>query len=534
MTDPWWRDAVVYQVYPRSFADANADGEGDLRGIRARLPYLKDLGVDAVWLSPFYPSPMADSGYDVADYRDVDPRYGTLADFDDLLAAATAADIKVIVDIVPNHCSSAHPWFAEALAAGPGSPERERFIFRDAPNNWQSQFGGPAWTQVADGQWYLHLFDAAQPDWNWRHPDVVALFEETLRFWLDRGVAGFRIDVADMLFKDELLPDTTPPDGVAEQLEWTPAKETPPYKHQKELFPLYRTWREILESYPGDRVMIGEIWLDDQELKREYLAGDGLDQAFNFTFMATPWDAADLRAVIGRSLPLAHAQPWALGNHDVPRAVTRLGIDQALVRNPTAEVLRGEVEVDRALGTRRARAAALLLLALPGSTYIYQGDELGLPEHLTIPDELRQDPMFIRMGGAFIGRDGCRVPMPWAGRRAPYGFADRPVDTWLPQPPDWAELTAEAQQADPGSMLTLYRQALRLRRDHINGAFAWLDTVPDADVLAFTRGEGFACVLNVGEQPVTLPAHLRVLLASEPLDGGVLPPDTAVWLDLAK
>ncbi|WP_327085022.1 glycoside hydrolase family 13 protein [Nonomuraea sp. NBC_01738] len=526
----WWRDAVVYQVYPRSFADVSGDGEGDLAGVVSRLEHLDRLGVDAIWLSPFYPSPMADGGYDVADYRGVDPRYGTPADFDRLVAEAGARGIKVIVDIVPNHCSVAHPWFQEALAAPPGSPERERFIFRDEPNNWHSVFGGPAWTRLADGQWYLHLFDSAQPDWNWRHPDVAALFEDVLRFWLDRGVAGFRIDVAAMLFKQEGLPDVA---AGTQAAPLAPGAAAVPYEHQPELLELYRSWREILGSYPGERVMVAEIWFAGPAQARPYLKGDGLDQLFNFRLMPLPWSAAEFRAVIDDSCLLAAetggSVPWVLGNHDVPRMVTRFGIDQELVRAPTDEVLLGRVEVDIALGTRRARAAALLLLALPGAAYVYQGDELGLPEHLTIQDERRQDPMFERTARTFIGRDGCRVPLPWSGEAPPYGFGAGA--TWLPQPEGWGALTAARQDAEPDSTLALYRAALAERRRNPalgDGELAWLELGPE--VLAFRREPGFTLVANFGDEPVALPAHGRVLLASGPLDGDLLPGSTAVWL----
>ncbi|WP_200926746.1 glycoside hydrolase family 13 protein [Sphaerimonospora mesophila] len=528
--DAWWRDAVVYQVYPRSFADANGDGQGDLPGVLSRLDHLAELGVDAIWLNPFYPSPLADGGYDVADHRDVDPRYGTLADFDALVAGAAARDIKVIVDIVPNHCSAEHPWFRQALAAGPGSPERERFVFRDEPNNWQSIFGGPAWTRVPDGQWYLHLFDSGQPDWNWRHPDVVAMFERVLRFWLDRGVAGFRIDVAAMLFKQDGLPDVTP---GSQGGPLSPGNSPVPYEHQPELLELYRSWRKILDAYPGDRGTVAEIWFGHADQARPYLTGDGLAQLFNFRLMPTPWSAGEFRAVIDESHRLARETggsiPWVLGNHDVPRMVTRFGVDQDLVRAPTPEVLLGRLDVDVALGTRRARAAALLLLALPGGAYIYQGDELGLPEHLAIPDEARQDPMFERTLRTFIGRDGCRVPLPWSGTAPPYGFGGR--ETWLPQPEDWAALTVAAQRADPGSTLNLYRAALAVRRGHPalgDGDLTWLDAPPD--VLAFAREPGFVLMVNFGAEPVPLPPGQDVLLASGPLDAGLLPPDTGVWL----
>ena len=528
MADPWWRDAVVYQVYPRSFADADASGEGDLPGIRSRLSYLGDLGVDAIWLNPFYPSPMHDSGYDVADHCDVDPRFGTLEDFDALVSDAAALGIRLIVDIVPNHCSSRHPWFQEALEAGPGSDARERFIFRDAPNNWESHFGGSAWTRTPDGQWYLHLFDSTQPDFNWRHPDVVAMFERVLRFWLDRGVAAVRIDMANTLFKDPGLPDLAAGSTLV------------PYYDQPELHELYRSWRAILDSYPagtfpGPRGAVAEIWFNSPDRARPYLTSDGLPQTFNFRLMLVPWAAADLRAVIDEARALiadsGGSMPWVLGNHDITRLVSRLGIDQALIRRPTDALRRGAAEVNVALGTRRARAAALLLLALPGTAYLYQGDELGLPEDLAIPTDRREDPRFHRTGGADIGRDGCRVPMPWSGDTPPYGFADRPVRTWLPQPPNWAPLTVETELSTADSVLNLYRAALRVRREHPalgDGTMTWLAS--GADELAFIREPGFSFVANLGDKPAILPPGSRIILASGPLDDALLPTDTAVWL----
>lgn len=528
MTVPWWRDAVVYQVYLRSFADSDASGEGDLPGLRSQLNYLASLGVDAIWVNPFYPSPMCDSGYDIADHRAVAERFGTLADFDGLIEDAAALGIRIIVDIVPNHCSSAHPWFQQALAEGPGSPARDRFIFRDAPNNWQSVFGGSAWTKTADGQWYLHLFDSSQPDFNWRHPDVPAMFESILNFWLDRGVAGVRIDMANTLFKDPGLPDRDMTSSVV------------PYYDQPELHDLYRSWRKLLDAYgrdgfPGPRGAIGEIWFTNPGSALPYLADDELPQLFNLRLLLTPWTAPEFRAVIDEARWLtAHSKaslPWVLGNHDITRVVTRLGTDQAQIRHPTAELRRGVVPVDLQIGTRRARAAALLLLALPGSAYIYQGDELGLPEYLNIPAGRREDPTFYRTEGAAAGRDGCRIPMPWSGDGPPYGFAGSPVRTWLPQPSDWARRTVAAQLSDPGSMLNLYRTALRLRREHPglgDGKMTWAETADDQ--LAFTRDSGFAFYANLGKEPVAIPPSSRVLLSSDTVDGPWLPPDTAVWL----
>jgi alpha-glucosidase len=528
MGGPWWRDAVVYQVYPRSFADSDASGEGDLPGLCSRLSYLADLGVDAIWLNPFYPSPMFDGGYDVVDYCGVDPRFGTLADFDDLVSAAAARGIRVIIDIVPNHCSSQHPWFRQALDSGPGSWARERFIFRDAPNNWRSIFGGPAWTKTPDGQWYLHLFDANQPDFNWRHPDIAAMFERVLRFWLDRGVAGLRIDMANTLFKDPELPDLDTASAVT------------PYYDQPEIHELYRSWRKILDSYPahafpGPRGAIAEMWFQNPQTVRPYLTKDGLPQVFNFRLMLAPWAAAKLRAVIDEARSLVTESggslPWVLGNHDITRTVSRLGVDQTLIQPPTAALRPGAVQVDVPLGTRRARAAALLLLALPGAAYLYQGDELGLPEYLDIPADRRQDSTFHRTGGAAVGRDGCRIPMPWSGDVPPYGFANEPVRTWLPQPSDWAPLTVAAELSKPDSMLHLYRAALRLRHEHPalgDGEMTWLEMA--ADALAFTRDPGFGFVANLGDAAISLPSGSRVILASGPLNGGLLPRDIAVWL----
>ena len=450
----WWRSAVIYQVYPRSFADGNGDGIGDLPGITGRLGHLATLGVDAVWLSPFYRSPMIDGGYDVADYRDIDPTFGTLADFDALLAEAHRLGLRVIVDIVPNHSSSAHPWFVDALASAMGSAARDRYMFRPGlgadgaqpPNDWQSVFGGPAWTRAADGSWYLHLFDSSQPDFNWANDDVRAEFADILRFWLDRGVDGFRIDVAHGMIKADGLPDV----GSVEQVDLI-GKDELPYFDQDGVHEIYREWRKILDAYPGERIAVAEAWTAGPERTARYVVGDELHQAFNFDYLQTKWVAADLRATITRSLAASDAvgapTTWVLSNHDVQRHVTRYG--------------GGET------GVRRARAALLLMLALPGSAYLYQGEELGLPEVLDLPPEARQDPQWFRSEGKHPSRDGCRVPMPWSGSAPPFHFGpDGSTSSWLPAPAAWADLTVERLRADRDSMLSLYRQALRLRRTH--------------------------------------------------------------------
>jgi alpha-glucosidase len=521
VTDPpardWWRDAVFYQVYIRSFADGDGDGVGDLAGIRSRLPYLAGLGVDALWITPFYPSPMADHGYDVADPRDVEPVFGDLAGFDALLADAHVHGIRVTVDLVPNHSSSQREWFQQALAAGPGSPERGRYLFRDGrgpdgaqpPNNWPSVFGGPAWTRVPDGQWYLHLFAPEQPDLDFTSPEVVADLEETLRFWLDRGVDGFRIDVAHGMAKPDGLPDMLPLDDTGLLADHAPGD----HRFDAEgVHELHRLVRRVLEEYP-DRMAVGEVWLQDDERLARYVRADELHLAFNFQLVTAPWGAAPLREAIEASLATVAGSPappcWVLSNHDVRRHVTRYG--------------GGHV------GVRRARGAALLQLALPGVVYLYNGDELGLPNVDDLPEEVLQDPVWERSGRTVRGRDGCRVPMPWAGDEPPFGFSSSP-DTWLPVPASWRDLTVAAQDADPHSMLSLYRAALRLRAS--SPAFAgeslqWLHAPPGC--LAFRRPGGLVCLLNASDGPVPVPEG-AVLLASADTSDGVLPADAAVWL----
>ncbi len=529
----WWRGAVIYQVYPRSFADGNGDGTGDLAGLRARLPYLRDLGVDAIWVTPWYVSPLADGGYDVADYRAIDPAFGTLEEAEQLIAEALGQGIRTIIDVVPNHVSDQHAWFQAALAAGPGSPERERFWFHPGkgehgeqmPTQWVSDFQGSTWTRTTNpdgtpGEWYLHLFAPQQPDVNWSHPDVRAEFEDVLRFWFDRGVAGIRIDSAALLIKDGSLPEYDETDQH-------------PHADRDEIHDVYRAWRKVADSYAGTRVLVGEVWLQDKARFAQYLRPDEMHTAFNFDFMARPWDAKQLRESIDMTLaahgPVGAPATWVLSNHDVTRPVTRYGREDSSFAF-TAK--RFGTPTDLAVGTRRARAAALLTAALPGSLYVYQGDELGLPEVEDLPRELLQDPMHFRSQGVDPGRDGCRVPLPWSGTAAPYGFSPHGAtgEPWLPQPEAWAGLTVEHQEADPRSMLHLYRAALAVRRTEPSlgdGPMAWVDA-PE-DVLAFARGD-VVCVVNLGTSPVELPQHTDVLLTSDPLEAGLLPRDTAAWL----
>jgi alpha-glucosidase len=549
----WWRTAAIYEVYVRSFADGNGDGIGDLAGVRARLPYLSELGVNAIWFAPWYPSPMADAGYDVADYRGIEPLFGSLDEAEKLIAEAHALGIRIIIDIVPNHGSDRQPWFTDALASRPGSAARARYHFRPGqgaagslpPNNWPSEFGGTAWSRV-DGsggaarapeapegyrapeapeggaEWYLHLFSPGQPDFNWAHPDVRAEFADVLRFWFDRGVDGFRIDSAALLAKDPALADLEPGQAGGEH----------PYVDRDGVHGIYREWRRIADSYPGERVLIGEVWLPDAERLTRYLRPDELHSAFNFDFLCCAWEEARLREVIDVTLA-SHAQvgaapTWVLSNHDVVRHVTRYGRADTAFSMSDRRI--GE-PADLQLGTRRARAAALLTFSLPGAVYLYQGDELGLWEVEDIPDELLQDPFWERSGHTDRGRDGCRVPLPWSASQPPFGFGPEGSVPWLPQPAQWKELTVEAQSGSEGSMLELYRAALRLRRDEqafASGEMRWLDS--PADVLSYRRGDDITVVINLSARAVDVPPHDGVLISSAPLPGGVLWPDCAAWL----
>ncbi|MEU4361641.1 glycoside hydrolase family 13 protein [Promicromonospora sp. NPDC023987] len=565
----WWRDAVIYQVYPRSFADGNGDGIGDLPGVTAKLDHLKQLGVDAVWLSPFYRSPQKDAGYDVADYRDIDPLFGTLADFDEMLDGAHERGLKIIVDLVPNHSSDKHVWFQEALAAAPGSAARERYMFRDGrgpagdeqPNNWQSIFGGPAWTRLAprenDGplgpQWYLHLFDTSQPDLNWENPEVREEFEAVLRFWLDRGVDGFRVDVAHGMVKAPGLPDW---EGQVSMVEGTVAEGDAPATdpgapedgstgagHNGPMFDqdgvheIYRSWHRVLEEYPGDRCLVAEAWVEPLSRLARYVRPDEMHQAFNFSFLTAPWDAARLRTVVDVSYNTMDAvgapTTWVLSNHDVVRHASRFGLAEIGGRQLNG-IAATDPQPDPELGLRRARAATLLMLGLPGSAYLYQGEELGLPDHTALPAEVRQDPSFFRTDGAEPGRDGCRVPLPWIGGAPGNGFGST-GKTWLPQPDVYADLAADQQYGVEGSTYEMYRTALELRRsEKIGGSsLSWVDAlVGSPDVVAF-RVAGVVVVANLGAEPLVLPADAQVLVASGDLatssDAVAVPSDTAVW-----
>lgn len=539
--DPnWWRQATVYQIYPRSFADADGNSIGDLKGITSRVPYLKKLGVDAVWLSPFYPSKLADGGYDVDDFRNVDPKIGSLEDFDEMSGVLHEAGIKLIVDVVPNHSSDQHVWFKAALAAGPGSPERDRYIFCDGsgeqgelpPSDWESIFGGPAWEQVGDGQWYLHIFAKEQPDLNWRNPEVHQDFLDTFRFWADRGVDGFRIDVAHGLAKGDMwgeLPSEA-------ELQKLPKDGTHPIWDRDEVHEIYREWRTVFNEYTPPRTAVAEAWVE-RDRRHAYASPEGLGQAFNFDLLTAHFDADEFKKIVTENLELSaesgSSSTWVLSNHDVVRHPSRYGLP--FVEGKTNEkvghewLLAGgpESQLDRALGLARARAATLFELALPGSAYLYQGEELGLHEVADIPDSQRQDPTFFNSPGVNVGRDGCRVPLPWKSHGSSYGFG--PGTAHLPQPTWFADVAVSLQDADPSSTLNLYRAALAARRK-LQGAeeLEWLETDSE-QVLAFRRPSGWVNVTNFGDQTIELPAGQLVLASAELVDGQLPGPATA-WL----
>lgn len=553
---PWWRTAVIYQVYPRSWADSNGDGVGDLPGIIDRLPYLRALGVDALWLSPFYVSPMNDAGYDVADYEDIDPLFGTLDDADRLVRTAHDLGLKIIIDLVPNHSSSEHPWFQAALTAAPGSPERARYVFRDGqgengelpPTDWRSVFGGPGWSRVTDadgspGQWYLHLFDVTQPDFDWRNPEIAAAFLRHMRFWLDRGVDGFRVDVAHSLFKDESFPswphhpDFLPESGLP--------TNTAPMWDQDEVHDIYRSWRALLNSYavPGDpsqdRVLCAEAWVTPPERLARYIRPDEMHTAFNFDFLEAGWDAAALESVIARSYTcndlVGAPTTWVLSNHDVVRHASRFGLADPMHR-PNG-IGPEDDQPDAALGLARARAATTLMLGLPGSAYVYQGEELGLPEATELAGEVRQDPTYLRTGHTVLGRDGCRIPMPWTADGPSLGFGPS-AQTWLPQPDSYRALAADQQDGVPGSTLELYRDLLRLRRDRHLGAGSIAQVPSAGGVLAYVvtspSGARTGLVLNAGAHTAPVPFGGEVLVHSAgelDLTAG-LAPNTAAWIAL--
>ena len=585
-TDPalWWKQAVVYQVYPRSFKDSKGEGLGQIAGVTEKIDYLAKLGVDAIWLSPFYPSQLADGGYDVDDYRDVDPKLGTMDDFDALAKAAHERGIKVVVDIVPNHSSNLHPWFQEALKAAPGSPERARYIFREGrgehgelpPTNWENHFGGPAWTRVEDGQWYLHMFTKEQPDWNWNNREVRDDFLTTLRFWLDHGADGFRVDVAHGLAKD------LDRDDLDDYVVWCtsdqPDDGTHPVIDRDEVHEIYHEWRKVFNEYNPPAFAVAEAWVQPN---RQYLyaSPDDLGQIFNFEFAKKDWIRDNMHQAIEEGIASAErsgsSATWVMSNHDVVRHATRYGLPQV----PTSEyhqlakdwVLRdgATYPLDREAGERRARAAILMEMALPGSAYVYQGEELGLFEVADLPWDRVEDPSGHRtcQAASTKGRDGCRVPLPWTAADAPeldapsdqfghggsFGFSPAvkadgtpAAEPHLPQPKWYARYAVDVEEQDPSSMLNLYREALRLRHEMQTEdlSLEWLPEdrssgKPDGangftgGTIAYKRANGWASITNFGAEPVDLPAG-ELLLVSGPLTtDDKLPQDTSAWIRLS-
>jgi alpha-glucosidase len=539
----WWRSGVIYQIYPRSFADANGDGIGDLKGIEQKLDSLAALGIDAVWLSPFFKSPQKDAGYDVADYIDVDPLFGSLQDFDSMLAKAHSLGIRVMIDLVPNHTSDQHQWFQKALASEPGSAEREFYHFKDGlgangelpPNNWVSMFGGPAWTRITEsygtpGQWFVHLFDSSQPDLNWSNEKVQEAFEEILKFWLDRGVDGFRVDQPHAMAKAKGLPDH--PYVSEAGAGFIEGRENPPMWFQEEVHPIFRRWRKILESYEGDRAICGEAYVYPLSLMAQWVRPDEFHQTFNFRFLDAGWDAKKLFDAINESFEafdgVGAPSTWVLNNHDVMRHRSRFGGSYG--RTTASDgVGPNQSQPNNELGLKIAKGATLFMLGLPGTSYLYQGEELGLPEHTTLEDKFRQDPTFARTKGKRVGRDGCRVPLPWDQSSDSSGFSQT-GKSWLPQPESYRELARSIQESDASSTLAFYKSALALRKELSlgEGSFAWVTGHTGPDSLAY-ENSGIRVIYNFGKNPIDL-GNLQVLISSQPLVSGQLETNSCVWV----
>ena len=528
----WWRSSVVYQLYLKSYADTDGDGLGDLDGITERLDHIAGLGVDGLWLNPCYPSPNRDGGYDVADYLTIDARYGGMPAFERLLTAAHDRGLKLLMDLVPNHCSDQHAWFVEALASPPGSPARARFIFAEGrgpsgdqpPNNWRSTFGGPAWTRVPDGQWFLHSFDSTQPDFNWENDEVAEMFDDVLRTWFDRGIDGFRIDVAYAMIKAAGLPDLVDPDG-----------DNPYLWNQPGVHEIFKRWRAIADSYDRELTLLGEVWLSPSDAS-DYIRPGELKQVFYFDLLQQPFEAGAFQLSIDETLAglkraeAAGVPTWTLNSHDVHRAVSRYGlVEREPMTSPDPNALRTRARgrVDVPLGIARASAATMLLLALPGSVYLYQGEELGLPEVQDLPDEARQDPIWERSGHTEYGRDGCRVPLPWTAEAPAFGFST--ATPWLPQPAWFADFAVDAEDGSSDSVLSLYREAIRCRRAiPADAGLEWIATGRD-DVLAFRRG-GFVNVTVFDGAALTAPVEWgEPVLSSRPLTDRCVEPGGSAW-----
>ena len=540
----WWRQAVIYQIYPRSFKDSNGDGLGDIKGITSKIDYLSSLSLDAVWLSPFFPSALVDGGYDVDDYRDVDPKLGSLADFDEMLAKLHDAGIRIFVDVVPNHSSNLHAWFKEAIAAEPGSAARNRYIFRDGkgasgelpPTDWPSHFAPSAWTHESKmggkhNQWYCHLFAPEQPDWNWDNREIEEDFLKTLKFWADRGVDGFRIDVAHAMKKDLSEPLQSQP-RYASHKELELANGTNVLFDRNEVHEVYKEWRKLFEQYDPPRVAVAEDNVSAEGAVK-YASTAELGQCFNFELLDANFNANEFKLIIDRALVNAKkagsSTTWCLNNHDQMRPATKFGllptVDRVNWRNSNGT----SSPLDEKLGTQSAVAGSMLIMALPGCTYIYQGEELGLHEVMDIPESEIQDPQYLRNHKIDKGRDGCRVPLPWTKSGSSFGFGNG--GSHLPQPKHFGDYSIEVESADPSSPLSIFRKALALRKTLIAPEdMTWHET-GDAQVLHFSRPNGWNCITNFGRNHYNFEGAGEVIHSSGPLaKSGDLPPATTVWL----
>jgi alpha-glucosidase len=541
----WWQTAVIYQIYPRSFADGDGDGIGDLKGVESRLESLQALGIDAIWFSPFFKSPQKDAGYDVSDYRSIDPLFGTNEDFDKLLAKAKSLGIRIIVDLVPNHSSDQHELFQAALKAAPGSPERDMYMFRDgkgengelAPNNWESVFGGQAWSRITEadgtlGQWYLHIFDSSQPDFNWENPKVHEFFEGVLRFWLDKGVDGFRIDVAHGLVKAPGLPNITA--AQSQTLEHDP-NNPHPFWGQEGVHDIIRSWRNILDEY-DDRAMCAEAWVLPLSRMAKWVRPDEYHQTFNFGYLETPWAKEPLVKVISDSLEafgsVGAPSTWVLSNHDVIRHVSRFGVEKPPPQG--SGIGPGMEQPDEELGQKRGRAATAFMLGIPGGAYLYQGEELGLPEHTTLEGKYRQDPTFSRTKGERVGRDGCRVPLPWeANGGVSFGF-NSTGKSWLPAPATSKKYARDIQEGVAGSTLELYKKLIATRKNLElgSGEFRWAPEYSSANTLAYLNN-GVLVLSNFGPELITVPdGEIIVSTQSSLTAGGQLEANQSAWIKL--
>ncbi len=551
----WWRTAVIYQIYPRSFADADGDGLGDLKGITSRLDSLVSLGIDAIWFSPFFKSPQKDAGYDISDYRQIDPIFGTNEDFDLLIAKAKSLGIRIIVDIVPNHTSDQHVWFQAALKASEGSIERDYYHFKDGkgeagelpPNNWQSIFGGPAWTRTTNadgtaGQWYLHLFDSSQPDLNWNNPKVADEFDEILRFWLKKGVDGFRVDVAHGMVKREGLPDATIYDENLRErpisnLSLEEAEIAVPYWGQPGVHDAIRRFRGVIDEF-DDRAMCAEASMSPLPRLAMWVRPDEYHQSFNFDYMTTAYEPHALQKIVTDSIieygKVGASSTWVLSNHDGIRHATRLGIAPENTPRPGDGIHPTDPMPDEALGLRRARAATSFMLGLPGSAYLYQGEELGLPEAWQLEGKYRQDPTYARTKGERIGRDGCRVPLPWeAGVGEANGF-NTTGKSWLPQPANYRVFSRDLQEGIAGSTLELYKRLLKVRKAEGlgSGAMRWASEYQDDHTLAYINN-GVLVIANFGGDAFALPQGELLVTTQHDLSiEGILEHDQVAWIKL--